>query len=345
VIAVLAAGLAVGFGVTDLRQEGENQLQKNTSEQTGVYTDPEISGWVAWWKEAEAYELVASNSAKIRTISPVWWQVSSDMLLEKIGKSDRAAVTAEMRAVGVKIYPTLGSELTGKKLSPLFDPGDRADQIIAAVTAEAAELKVDGLDVDLEGIEAEDRERFTDFLIRLKSVMQAAGLKLSVTIQAQDGKNFWFGAAGQDIAKIAEIADEVRIMAYDRHSKSSGPGPVAPADWIADVAEYNLKLIPREKIVMGIPSYGYIWPKTGTAEGLQWDEFWKRIEGKNYSSQRDTQSGELYFSGEDFSGWLCDAAAMKTKIDLYRKKGLNRFVIWHLGGLDAEIFDTVWRKN
>jgi spore germination protein len=310
-----------------------------------IQDPPEVSGWVAWWKEQEAYDLIASRSGGIKSVSPVWWLVNENLELEKTRKTDRQKVIVQMKSLGLKIFPTLGSELTGKKLSPLFSDAKISDRLISSLLVETLEMEIDGLDIDLEGIDESDREEFVQFLTKLKEVLDIRKWKLSVTIQAQDGKNFWFGAKGQDIVKIAEIADEVRIMAYDRHSASSRAGPIAPLDWIRDVAAYNLKLIPREKIVMGIPSYGYIWPEKGSPEGLQYDEFWEYLNGKEYEADRDKGSKELQITGEGYSGWLSDGEAMREKIELYRSLGLNRFVIWHVGGIDEAFFDTTWRTD
>ena len=301
---------------------------------------PEISGWVAWWKEEQAYDLIASYSGQIGSVSPVWWLVDEEMKLKPVGKANRTQVVSQMKLLGVKIYPTLGSELTGEKLSPLFNDDRIADQLLSQLVEEIGGLEIDGLDIDLEGIVKDDRDKFVIFLEKVRQITRNTNLKLSVTIQAQDGKNFWFGAEGQDVKRIGEIADEVRVMAYDRHSAASDAGPISPLDWAGEVARYNLRLLPREKIVMGVPSYGYVWPEDGSPKGRQWDEMKEFLEDQEYETIRDRDSGELKIEGKGFVSWLSDAEAMKTKIEEYRRLGLNRFVIWHLGGIDEAVFDT-----
>ena len=54
-------------------------------------------------------------------------------------------------------------------------------------------------------------------------------------------------------------------MNYDFHWPTSAPGPIAPQDWFVRNINNMLKLVPPEKIVMGIANYGYDWPaKTKT---------------------------------------------------------------------------------
>ena len=49
-------------------------------------------------------------------------------------------------------------------------------------------------------------------------------------------------------------------MNYDQHWLTSPPGPIAPQDWFVTNIDEMLKLVPAEKLVMGIANYAYDWP-------------------------------------------------------------------------------------
>lgn len=52
----------------------------------------------------------------------------------------------------------------------------------------------------------------------------------------------------------------VKIMAYGLHPRkyrNPGPGPQAPGTWLEEIIEYAGDKIPREKLYMAIPTYGY----------------------------------------------------------------------------------------
>ena len=125
---------------------------------------PEISGWIAWWKEAPGYDVAESESGRIKTVSPVWWLVNEDLKLENAGEASREAVVARMRQAGIQIYPTIGSELTGSRLSPLFNSQEKTNQLIADLMAAIDKLPIDGIDVDLEGINKDDRGAYVSLL-------------------------------------------------------------------------------------------------------------------------------------------------------------------------------------
>jgi spore germination protein YaaH len=303
---------------------------------------PEISGWIAWWKEDQAYDMLQRNPGKITSVSPVWFMVGRNIILEESGKVDREKTIADLSKLNVIVIPTLGSELTGKEISPLFNNGAKTDNFIENLVKKLTLLGVSGIDIDLEGVESEDRNAFLNFLTKLSQQLKKNNLELIVTIHAQTQNVEWQGVLGQDLRGIGEIADLVRIMTYDKHSSSTEPGSIAPIKWIDDVVQYNSGLINKEKIVIGIPSYGYIWEDNGNSKGLQYDEFHVFLGGKNYTESRDDESSELNFKSDGFTGWLSDSESMTAKIKSLRMKGFNKFVIWHLGGMDGKFFDNVW---
>ena len=48
-------------------------------------------------------------------------------------------------------------------------------------------------------------------------------------------------------------------MNYDQHQTGSGPGPIAAQDWFIDNLKDALKVVPKEKIICALGSYGYDW--------------------------------------------------------------------------------------
>ena len=65
---------------------------------------------------------------------------------------------------------------------------------------------------------------------------------------------------GVDYAKLGENADAVFLMTYEWGYTYGPPMAVAPLDKVREVVEYALTRIPPEKIILGIPNYGYDWP-------------------------------------------------------------------------------------
>ena len=115
-----------------------------------------------------------------------------------------------------------------------------------------------GLTIDFEGLPDSSLASFHAFLEELGARLHAANLLLSISVQAEQ--------AEIQFAKIAQSCDRVIVMAFDEHWLSSPAGPLASADWFADILEQRRREIPPEKLVWAIGNYGYDWlPGSETA--------------------------------------------------------------------------------
>ena len=65
---------------------------------------------------------------------------------------------------------------------------------------------------------------------------------------------------GMDYALLGAAANSVFLMTYEWGYTYGEPMAVAPVNQVRRVAEYALTRIPAEKIVLGVPNYGYDWP-------------------------------------------------------------------------------------
>lgn len=126
-----------------------------------------------------------------------------------------------------------------------------------------------GVDVDFEYILPEDRVPYAQFVETLSAAMREAGFQTSValapkTSAGQPGLLY----EGIDYALLGAAADQVFLMTYEWGYTYGPPMAVAPLDKVRQVLDYAVTEIPREKILMGIPNYGYDWqlPLSGVSQ-------------------------------------------------------------------------------
>jgi spore germination protein YaaH len=78
------------------------------------------------------------------------------------------------------------------------------------------------------------------------------------------------GRGVDDLKALGDCMDFVSLMTYDQHTRWTTLGPVAGWDWTLANLDYALQFIPKEKLSLGIPLYGYHWlagnPVVGTDE-------------------------------------------------------------------------------
>jgi len=117
-----------------------------------------------------------------------------------------------------------------------------------------------GLDVDFEYLYPEDREKYNRFLERARNRLNPLGYTLSTAIAPKlSGEQQGLLYEAHDYSAHGRYADEVIIMTYEWGFLYGPPMAVAPLDRVRKVIEYAVSEIPSEKILMGIPNYGYDW--------------------------------------------------------------------------------------
>ena len=161
----------------------------------------------------------------------------------------------------VKVLPSLLTLLGWLNHQLLADDDTAAhavEQIVGYTLAEG----YDGFDLDLEGVDAADRPLLTRFVSWLGQALHDTSKLLTLAIPAKerDVRAGW--AAAYDYAALGAEADLVTVMAYEFRGPFSGPGSVAPYDWVARVTAFSISQIAPEKVLLGLSFYGYDWNTT-----------------------------------------------------------------------------------
>jgi spore germination protein YaaH len=90
----------------------------------------------------------------------------------------------------------------------------------------------------------------------------------------------WRGPQTHDYYDLNKYTDYIKIMAYEKFPMYGvpGPGPQAPLDWVEGITEYVYDHIPKEKVYVGLPTYGYQRPVGGISSGATTAVFWDTFE-------------------------------------------------------------------
>ncbi len=213
----------------------------------------------------------------------------------------------------------------------------------------------DGIALDFEDLDPADRDAYSSFIRDLKERLGPdRTLGVAVVAQTYDAHEGWAG--GYDYQAIGEAADLVFIMGYAfRTANSSTNGPVAPLPWLDDVLAFAVQRVPRERLVLGLPAYGYDWrdepheddPETeedeslntrgrsvthGSAIRLQREH---NVSGPSYDWER---SGAYFrYQDEDEQWrevWYEDRLTFDQKLALIGRYRIGGVGWWRLGGED-----------
>jgi spore germination protein len=331
--------------VIDYKAKAEERTSQNAKLQT--LPASRFSAWIAWWNEDQAIsslEQVSGN--KLEAILPAWYSLNEKGRIEPVDKvTKRRELTEFAISHGKDILPMISNDFDPVRVSSLLDDSnltyEQIDQLVFTAKTEGYK----GWDIDWEEFYEGDKIGFNDFIKILSEKSHEKNLILSVTLQAKTGKDGQREAIrGQDYETIGKYADQVRIMAYDFHGEDSEPGPVTPLDKYEQVLTYAVSTIPPEKLVIGLPTYGYDWGKD-KGEGIQYKDAVNRINSFKGSFKRDPVSlalvGTYLKNNQKHTLWFEDKESIEAKIQIARSFGVYQFSFWRLGGED----ETMWSIN
>lgn len=205
-----------------------------------------------------------------------------------------------------------------------------------------------GVNIDFEFILAEDRDLFTEFVRDVTYAVNELGYEVTVdlapkTSADQPGVLY----EGKDYPALGAAANRVLVMTYE-WGYTYGPAmAVAPINKVREVIDYAVTEIPREKISMGVPNYGYDW-KLPYVRGESKAVTIGNIEAIQIALRNDSEilydetAQSPYFSyvsdGITHEVWFEDARSMLAKYRLVREYGLHGIGCWQI----MQLFRNMW---
>ncbi len=315
------------------------------------YTLDTIAGYLAPWNLSG---VAALDEGVLTEVSPVWYQPAPDgQVVFASQQAAQSQSSVESRALShhVAIVPSISNYRNGQWDAALIhqiitDPQPRAEHI-AAIVDLVTRRQWEGIDIDYESLYAADRGAYSVFIRDLATALHQAGKRLTLTVHAKTAEpGDWSGARAEDWRALGESADEVRVMAYDYSTEDSSPGPIAPLTWVLSVLELAVAEIPRDKIMLGLATYGYDWPSGEQGQDLQWADAEALARAHNVPVKWDPVSQSPWFAYTDDRGrphtvWYENARSLKDKVDLAIQYRVSGVFIWVLGGEDPAIWGTL----
>ena len=310
---------------------------------------------VPYWNIDYGTASVLSNRHTFSEMSPWMYGLnSSGQIVPQYGPAQAATVAAQLarlRAARIPLVPTLANVVQGRwayqpVITDILHVPKVRTQHVAAIVALVQRQQYAGIDIDYEDLRASDRGAFTAFITQLADALHARGKVLSVDLFAKpDNRGYDQRNIAQDYKAIGQVADQVRLMGYDYHWASSGPGPVAPIGWIRTVLRYAKTQIPASKIILGVPLYGYDWVD-GHATPVSWLQAFRLSRQYEVQVHFDAASQSPWFDYIDSSGrrhvvWFENGPSTKLKFEAAESAGIGGVFVWMYGLEDTSIWTAL----
>lgn len=364
----LIVGVLSGLGVILVMENSSLPFDNPALVAMGV-KKPEIVGFLPYWLLKQADK---DYSQYITTLTYFGLALQSDGSIKKLNtpqeeepgwtilKRDAYAsrmTDAKNHGLKQSLLVISGDDNTIGDI--IGDPVAHANTLMQEIAPIMKDKGFTDLNLDIESfIDASEsaRTNFTTFVSTVKNQLVAQNLGTLtldlIPIALVKTKLY-------DARSLGSIVDRVVLMTYDYHYIGSlTSGANAPIDGAGTRIEYDtktavqeaIKAIPKEKILLGVPLYGYEWEtlsnasESATIPGGSSTASSRRVADilsscASCSAQFDPVAREPYliYPEQDYYNQIYfeNESSMKEKINLAKTYQLGGIALWALGYEDA----------
>ncbi|MGA8271030.1 MAG: glycosyl hydrolase family 18 protein [Candidatus Sulfotelmatobacter sp.] len=300
------------------------------------------------------------HADKIDILVPAWYSVSGDGLVSGGSTSDVMKTASDHH---VPVMPIVAN-MVQVELHKLFITPAARSAFIASLLSECKKYGYSGFQIDFENVNWTDRDLLSSLVAETAAALHKQGLRLTIaTVPNAPGfageSKFarwlyanWRGA--YDLQALAQSADLICLMTYDQNTRWTEPGPVAGYPWTVQNLDYALQFVPKEKLSLGIPLYGYHWfagdpgkdeKPNPTAEYIGQQDVDQYLAAYHPKVEWDSadRTAWFYFYRDDEREWVfyTDKRGFQERLNLVRDRGLQGFCSWVLGTEDPAIWSLL----
>src|SRR5579863_5357795 len=257
----------------------------------------------------------SEHADKVDILVPAWYSVDGNGLVWG-GPNPDVLKTAADHHVPVMPIVALMVQLDLHKL--LLTPTSQS-AFIAALLGECSKHGYSGFQIDFENVNWTDRDLLSAFVAQTAAALHKEHLQLTIAtvpnapgFPGKSAFSHWLYANWRgsfDLKALSQSADLICLMTYDQNTRWTMPGPVAGYPWTVENLEYALQFVPKEKLSLGIPLYGYHWytdaPTKDAATGAEKpNPAAEYIGTPNALQLADAYNGKIQWDAEDHSAWF-----------------------------------------
>ena len=233
----------------------------------------------------------------------------------------------------------------------LFSPSAQKRMVEGTLRLLEGEPRYKGVVIDIENTSPTDRDHYSAFIRRMYEALNPKGFKVFTVVGPKEvdiPKAMWTRAF--DYKEIGKYSDFVILMTYNQHWKGGVPGPCAAIDWFEACVRYACECMPKEKVIAGIPFYGYDWPEKPPATSLTHKKALALIDRSKppkieWSEEWATPFFTYAENGVKHEVWFEDVRSVQAKLDVCRKLDVGGVAAWRLGDEDPKFWEVIGRYS
>ncbi|URN95112.1 MAG: glycosyl hydrolase family 18 protein [Candidatus Pristimantibacillus lignocellulolyticus] len=309
----------------------------------------EVNGYIERYDDVAQKE-VRERANELTYLSIFSYHIKEDGTLVSIDDEALRETAIANGVTPMMVISNISEQgFSGELISHVLNTQQSYTHLITTVANTMAERGFKALNIDFEYIPPEDRELYNQFLRDITRHLHQFNYLVSSAVAPktssdQVGRLY----EAHDYKVHGEVLDFVIIMTYEWGWTGGPPRAVAPLNEVSKVINYALTEIPANKIMLGIPLYGYEWTlpyESGVsrARALSTEAATSLAREKKAAIEYDSTAQSPHFSFYDENKkehvvWFEDARSLQAKFNLVKQHDLRGVSYWKLG----IIADTNW---
>lgn len=271
--------------------------------------------------------------------------IESDGELIDIDDEEIIELAREYGTAPIMLVSTLGEDgkFSNELAVTVLGDVDVRNTLIEEIANTLTAKRYVGVDIDFEYVPAEYAQAYAQFIRALRARIEPLGYFVVVSLSpktsdTQEGLLY----EGHDYASLGEAADRAFLMTYEWGYTYGPPMAVSPVNKVREVVEYAVGKIPNEKLILGVPNYGYNWKlpfvmgesraySIGNAQALE------LADQKRAAIEYDGESAAPFFryfervngKAEEHIVWFENARSYEALIALIDEFALDGMGVWN----------------
>lgn len=276
------------------------------------------------------------------------YQVRSDGSLSTINDTPLITAAREANVAPMMVITNIeeGASFNSDLANTILNDELVQDTLIYNVIKTLEEKRYYGLDIDFEYVLPEDREKYNNFLRKVVKRLRTLGYTIATALAPKlraDQAGLLYEA--HDYPVHGALVDHVILMTYEWGYTYGPAQAVAPIDQVKKVLDYAVTVIPSDKILMGMPNYGYDWTlpfvRGSAARSLSNTQAVELAASVNAKIQYDPISQAPFFNYIDDQKrqhvvWFDNARSIAARLRLAYKYKLGGVSYWTINKFNPE---------
>jgi spore germination protein YaaH len=326
-----------------------NQKQISSKSQGGQESRQKSSLNIGWVSGNNQILQHLSDYQNLNIVSPALASIDDQFNLHVTSDAVTNTIHTQGKAIWARVI--MNSD-TKTNVHAFLTNQDKVQELIKQIHQTALRNNWNGINLDIENVNAGDREVFSQFIIQLSHELKKTSIVLSIDLPPDPS-----GKKNQqspfDHKVLGEYCNYVVFMGYDQHwSTDPIPGPVTSLSWLKqNIQEFIQTGISPEKIILGLPAYTRIWEQNqqgsivkDPAEPIQYIE--SLVEQNHRNLSWDSTLGEYYTSYQvnnlQYKIWLPTVKSFNIYLNLISQFHLGGSAVWNLDFMNTSYWNQIY---